>query len=932
MRARSFLLFLLLLSGWAMAQYPMVRAIEVRPGQQRPRITMMAQDERGLIWTASDAGLMRTDGEVVEVMARFEGARITALAAEGASMLAALSTGVIMRCRERGCDTLLVDPAFVANRVTGLVADGAGTVWIGTYGAGLWRWQDGRPTKWNEMNGLPDGHVNAIAALPDGSMAVATDQGLAVCNGERITALMGEAEGAPDNLVLAIAVDQEGLIWAGCDRKGVFQWRPGEPALAIAQPWPFGAVHDVAVSGGMVWAGTREHGAVVVDLALEHGTYRMEEPGLPALRMMRDADGAVWWCDGSEALHRADPAILIVPEHEGLDLRGITALCADARQSIWFATEQGVHQHVAWFSEERTVARLPVRTDARAPVVALAASPDGTVWAATFGAGVSAIAPDGSVAHYDKASGLSNDNVLGARATSEGAVFATLEGVTIAWKGSMQRAAGDAGFTFDALMHDGRLLVATDGKGIRSAAPDSPVSDEQRKGTFYSLLRDSSGRFWAIGPGTGFCRADDASQPCIAAGLPPFDGDLYALGEVAGHLIAFGSTGVLALDPGTGDLFDVTTAFGLNDITAGLNCIAPDAQGALWFACSKGLVRLRPQAAHFRKALSTTLLLTEVAGEAIDHTHGLRLVHDRSSLVLRFTATHWADPAAVRFQYRLRGFGEDIVDTRDRQAAFPALPPGSYTFQVRAFAGAPDADAPWTELAITVTPPWWRLPWVLVLFLIVALGIAFAVIRARDRRLRFRDRMEQEKVRFQLEALRSQVDPHFLFNSFNALVELIESEPGKAVEHVEQLSTFFRNILQVRDQERITVEEELRLLATYFALEQRRFGSSIALQVDVDAASRTRAIVPLTLQLLVENALKHNVVIGAAPFMIDIASEGDSLVVTNPIRPRATPARSTGFGLESITKRYAALTSRPIEVLDGERRFRVRIPLIDPQP
>ena len=200
----------------------------------------------------------------------------------------------------------------------------------------------------------------------------------------------------------------------------------------------------------------------------------------------------------------------------------------------------------------------------------------------------------------------------------------------------------------------------------------------------------------------------------------------------------------------------------------------------------------------------------------------------------------------------------------------------------------------------------------------------------RDRR--YRDRLEKEKVRFQLDALRSQVDPHFLFNSFNALVELIETAPERAVEHVEQLSIFFRNILQVRERERITVGEELGLLANYFALEQRRFGDAIALDVHVDEDARARGIVPLTLQLLVENALKHNVVVGGSTFTVRIASTGDGIVVSNPLRPRSSPPRSTGFGLHSITTRYAALTDHPIEVRKDSTDFTVRIPLIDPAP
>jgi LytS/YehU family sensor histidine kinase len=185
-------------------------------------------------------------------------------------------------------------------------------------------------------------------------------------------------------------------------------------------------------------------------------------------------------------------------------------------------------------------------------------------------------------------------------------------------------------------------------------------------------------------------------------------------------------------------------------------------------------------------------------------------------------------------------------------------------------------------------------------------------------------------VRFQLEALRNQVDPHFLFNSFNTLVDLIESEPSKAVLHVEQLSDLFRSLLQLRDKELISVADDLRLMRTYFELEEQRFGSAIALQVEVDEAAMHRHIVPMTLQMLVENALKHNVVSREHPLVVTIRSEGDLLLVSNTIRPRTTSPRSTGFGLHSIQRRYQALTERPIVIDRDKGRFTVAIPLVGP--
>lgn len=932
MRIVPVILLLFLLPLMVQGQYPLVRGFELRTGHHRPKVVSIAQDERGLLWAASDLGLIRSDGEQVEILWRSGLDRIIALTTSGADGVFVSERGALMRCGDMGCDTLVHDSTW-AMHTRSLLALSDHVIVAGTHGHGVVFIEGGRVEVLDRGSGLPDDHVNGLARLPDGRVAVATDQGLAVIKDRRVQLVMDEPAGAPDNLVLSLDADARGTLWAGTDRAGVFRWKPdpGEKPHTLARSWSMGAVEHVRATGTMVWATTRELGPVVIDMTLEQGTYRMDWTGHGEVRdLMRDDDGSVWWCEGNDMLYRADPSFLFVPEHEGLDLRSITAICADAEQSIWFAASSGVYRHVTWFSEERRVTRIAMDVDPRTPVVSLAAAPDGTVWAGTFGSGVYAIHADGTVNRYTVKDGLSNDNVLSVRATSTGVVCATLEGVTRIDADGFHRSGKEAGFVFDVAEVGDRLFMATDGKGVMIDRAGFPAHSELSPGTYYSLLRASDGTVWCVGPGTGFCMVSDTAARCMAAEQAPFDGEVFALGEVSGRLIAFGSTGATAFDPGSGGISDVTAAFGLHEITAELNAVASDHVGALWLACNAGLIRMRPRASHFEPRLPISFLEAQVNGEQMPVSEGITTSHDRNAILVRFTAPYWADPGAVRFQYRLLGFSDRVEETRDRRVSFASLPPGEYTFQVRAVLGVSGGNGAWAELPVVVEAPWWRLPWVVFLFVLLGAGLVLLLIRARDQRIRYRDRMEREKVRFQLDALRSQVDPHFLFNSFNALVELIESDPPKAVEHVEQLSTFFRNILQVRDLERISLKEELHLLRNYFDLEQRRFGTGISMVIEADEDSLKRAIVPLTLQMLVENALKHNVVSGGEPFAINLHASAGSVEVRNPIRPRSTPPRSTGFGLDSITKRYAALTAHPIFVEREDGYFVVRIPLIDP--
>lgn len=919
-----------ILAGVASAQFPLHRTLELSTGQQRPSITCIVQDTVGLLWAGSDLGILRTDGEQVDVVLRTESIPVNTLAADGDGVVAALADGSIMRCHRAGCDTIFFDQELKEHPVRAILLGPNGRLVLGTYGAGIWTVEDEKVTRIDRTNGLLDDHVNGLAHLPHGRVVAATDQGLVVCDKGRVSEVLDGAKGAPDNLILAVAVDGEGEVYAGTDGRGLFAWMPGTTNIDRIDPdWDRGPIASIAVNGGSIWVATERHGVALINRGsgAHYGQHFGEQEQVRrCMSLFADQDGAMWWCDGSERVHRADPFVLFVPEHEGMDLRSISAICVDRDERIWFATPEGLWRHSTAFSEDARATRTPLIVDTRTPIVSLAASADGTVWAATFGAGVHAISPDGAIRHYVSSDGLGNDNVLAVRTRGDSVWFATLEGVTRWTAGKFEVLKGTEGFTFDVLPLGGdRALIATDGRGILQW-DGGVVSVASQARTYYSLVRDDRGGVWTCGPSTGLCSIGEHSLSCVGAGRSPFDGDLFALGWMQGRAIAFGHTGTVALDPRSGRWTDLTARLGFEGIQAELNVIASDGTGALWFGCDQGLVRLGLDEHHFQPDVPVIITDLQVNGTSVPIDTLLRTPHDRNDITVKFTAFYYADPSALRFEYRVDE--GRAVRTRDREFALSGLAPGAHTLRIRAFVGEPGPSSPWRMITVVVVAPWWERPEVLVPLVLLFTGIAFLLIRARDRRLRERERVEQEKVRFQLEALRSQVDPHFLFNSFNTLVALIETDGEKAVEHVDALSAFFRNMLVVRDKDTIPLNEEVELLQSYFGLEQRRFGKAIDLFVNMESDGHRFRIVPLTLQLLVENALKHNTATLQQPLRVHVSMSGDVLIVRNDVRPRAASPRSTGFGLDSITKRYAALTARPVEVVRDAGHFTVRIPLL----
>lgn len=191
------------------------------------------------------------------------------------------------------------------------------------------------------------------------------------------------------------------------------------------------------------------------------------------------------------------------------------------------------------------------------------------------------------------------------------------------------------------------------------------------------------------------------------------------------------------------------------------------------------------------------------------------------------------------------------------------------------------------------------------------------------------EHLKRESLNAQLDALRTQVNPHFLFNNLNTLVSLIPENPKQAMDFVQQMSKLYRHILEVKDEQSIPLKDELDVLKAYAFLLQTRFGDNLSVNIDVPNEKLDKKVVPLSLQLLMENAIKHNIVSADRPLHITISSSNGSIVVDNNLQVKQQVAESTGIGLDNIRNRYKLLSDKPVTVKETETNFTVTIPLIE---
>lgn len=217
------------------------------------------------------------------------------------------------------------------------------------------------------------------------------------------------------------------------------------------------------------------------------------------------------------------------------------------------------------------------------------------------------------------------------------------------------------------------------------------------------------------------------------------------------------------------------------------------------------------------------------------------------------------------------------------------------------------------------------------LFLNCVNAIWYFVARSRAAELRAEE-FKRDSVEAQFEALRNQINPHFLFNCLNALSNLVYKDADTSARFIAQLSNVYRYLLYSQERKIVSLQAELDFIDSYLFLLKIRFGDNISIEKNIATDAMTFHIAPATLQMLIENAIKHNVISGKAPLRINITALNGSITVSNNLQEKQVKEASAFVGLRNIRKRYEFLSNKPVEITKTGTEFIVIVPLVKLDP
>ncbi|MCB0519400.1 MAG: histidine kinase [Lewinellaceae bacterium] len=951
---------LLWLAGNCQGQAPFFKAHELGEPFQQVKAGFVYEDYNGVLWFGTTGGLFLFDGIEFQPFLKTDSTsnHVRSIFRDSKKRFwVGYEDGSVYHLKGQKLRAWQLGQQGQNAPVNGFAEDGYGNIWISTYGDGVYIFDEKKLFHLDSTDGLPTNEVYVMTTDKAGQAWLGTDGGISACSlagSQKSVKNYTTQDGLPDDIVLAILPNSEGKLWVGTHDGGVCLFDPGKESFEFPiDKQDLGIVKCLELFEGTdLWIGT--HGNGVWRYSLQQGSLSHLPPFEQAkvTDLHKDIEGNIWVLTNARGIFSANRQF----EFVATNFENVQAVLTDTKNRLWIGTPHGLYSHqMDWdgkSSFQQHLEKLNLNT------VSLFEDEFGNIWIGTFGQGVYVYQPaTGATRHISLQDGLVNGSIMSLAGQKKGQLWmATLAGATeISYSGDVLKNGAlnirhlgrqdglGSSFLYKVFIDSkGRVWFGTDGQGVcvleNGRLKNFPIAthlqengkleEETRLYAVYSITEDQNGHIWLSTDRAGIFEFDGTNFQHLTVKEGIRDLEITSLATDANGLVLIvHPTGLDLLTPGSKHLIYYDEEVGMHDLNPNLNAVCTDRFGNVWIGAKNTIIKYSALKEDLEIDPRTLLNNVSVFLEPIDFNEVNVFSHRQNNLVFNYMGLWYTDPGIVKYRYRLTNYDLDWIESKDRRATYSNLPAGHYTFEVTSTENDAWLDEPIVSYSFWIKKPFWLRWWFIALALPAVTGLFVWYQRNRDKRIQLVNLLEKDKVESQLAALKAQINPHFLFNSFNTLITVIEENPKLAVEYVENLSDFYRKIILFRDKEIISMKEEIELVENFSFLLEKRYGSNFRLRMNIK--NTNCYIVPFTLQLLVENAVKHNIISKSKPLNVDISSEnGEYITVTNNLQLKLTQEKSTYFGLQSLVMRYDLLGKRKVKIEDTGNFYKVSVPLI----
>ncbi len=692
-------------------------------------------------------------------------------------------------------------------------------------------------------------------------------------------------------LVTVIFQDNEGYIWTGTEGYGLNFFNPddnlfhsivpdNDPAFIRSDHWYRAAAED---KEGNLWMGSM-NGLARYDHA--SGTYTLWQNKKGSIdplysnsvrSLLYDNYGYVW-IGTAEGLNRYNPAtghMDFFGEKDSMPRSFFWSLMQDDANDIWIGCRDGIYcYHYTTHTFDHFTGDSLLAPYHQYNIISLFQDTRKRVWLGCYNKGVIIIdKKHHSVTHWmrngDNPTFISN-NIKSFTEDRKGTVWiATYDGLL--------------GYT-----SDNKFIIYRQEQGLKTT-------------NICALLTDSHDRIW-MGSGNGLFMLDSSRKQIVS--FTEKDGLPFSV---------FNEQSALQTRSG---MFVYPTLQGF--ITFNPNDYKENNAGRNAFISSVNV---------FNKKYTTAVNPEELSS--------LHLASDENFFSLELSSPNYSSPQRTWFAYKLEPFDKDWIYTKDRLVNYTNVPGGSYTFHYKASANKSDWNVPEKTITIHIDTVFYRTTWFWILMCCLFLLLVYAVYKYRIQQQRKifalqnkTQLLEKEKAVVQYENLKQQLNPHFLFNSLTSLRSLIRIDKQSAADFLDKISLNYRYILKNSESELVPLKDELAFVQTYIELQQTRFGEGLQVSINVPDEEQPKKIVPVTIQNLIDNAIKHNSFDADDPLFVHIFIENNYLVVSNNLQLREYVETSNQHGLNYLVSLYKHLDKRALLINKTDTHFNVKIPLL----